>query len=178
LTTQFATTCFLGLPARPDVDLMRALFAANLADFVSAQLSGLDTPVGDNGTSVSGGQQQQLGLARAILRASTLLLLDEATSALDPENERQILANLSAQGAAVFLVTSAHAHTFARRLFRLERGFLVEEHAPNMCNEEVVLHASHATAEPEELFPAATAGSEKVLGSQVIKIWATRERGP
>jgi len=117
-----------GLSARSDEELMRALAAARLDEFVEAQTLGLETCVGDNGSLFSGGQRQRLGLARAILRGSQLLLLDEATSALDEKNERQVLANLNAAGMAIFLATHrVHARTFAHRVFRLEDGSLVEE---------------------------------------------------
>ncbi len=117
-----------GLTPRCDEDLMRALSLAGLADDVSTQPGGLDTQIGDNGALLSGGQRQRLGLARAILRGSGLLLLDEATAALDPENERRILAGLSARGAAILLVSHhPHVSTFAHRVYRLHNGCLREE---------------------------------------------------
>jgi ABC-type multidrug transport system fused ATPase/permease subunit len=117
-----------GLTAKSDAELMNALAAANLRDFVAEQPLGLDTGVGDNGILFSGGQRQRLGLARAILRGARLLLLDEATSALDEENESRVLASLSASGVAVFLVTHrAPRGDFAQRVFRLEHGRLIEE---------------------------------------------------
>jgi ABC-type bacteriocin/lantibiotic exporter with double-glycine peptidase domain len=119
-----------GLTEKSDEELMTALAAAKLADFVTAQPFGLDTSVGDNGALFSGGQRQRLGLARAILRGTRLLLLDEATSALDEQNERQILANLSVSGKAVVLVTHrALTQAFGHRVFRLQEGRLIEEFA-------------------------------------------------
>jgi ABC-type multidrug transport system fused ATPase/permease subunit len=117
-----------GLPEQSDEVLGRALRAAELDNFVSAQPRGLDTLVGDNGALFSGGERQRLGIARAILRGSRFLLLDEATSALDEENERQVLENLSASGKAVLLVTHRlHTRWFGHRVFRLEEGGLIEE---------------------------------------------------
>jgi ABC-type multidrug transport system fused ATPase/permease subunit len=125
-----------GLPEKSDEDLMQALSAARLDEFVLAQLLGLETGVGDNGVLFSGGQRQRLGLARAVLRGSQLLLLDEATSALDEENERQVLENLSASGKAVLLVTHrVRAQAFAQRVFRIQEGYLVEEY-PQTTNDE------------------------------------------
>lgn len=120
-----------GLPGRSDEEMMRALRTAMLDSFVAEQRLGLETRVGDNGALFSGGQRQRLGLARAVLRGSRLLLLDEATSALDEENERQVLANLTASGKALLIVTHrAHAQTFADRVFRLEGCTLVQEASP------------------------------------------------
>jgi ABC-type bacteriocin/lantibiotic exporter with double-glycine peptidase domain len=117
-----------GLPKKSDEELMSALAAAMLDEFVATQPLGLDTSIGDNGALFSGGQRQRLGLARAILRGSQLLLLDEATSALDEENENQILENLSASGMALLIVTHrANAQQYADRVFRLEEGSLVED---------------------------------------------------
>ena len=117
-----------GLPSKSDTELMHALDVANLRELVTAQPLGLDAGVGDNGVLFSGGQRQRLGLARAILRGANVLLLDEATSALDEENESQVLANLSASGAAVLLVTHRPPRPdFAQRVFRLEHGCLKEE---------------------------------------------------
>ena len=117
-----------GLASKSDAELMHALDVANLREFVTAQPLGLDAGVGDNGVLFSGGQRQRLGLARAILRGAKVLLLDEATSALDEENESRVLANLSASGVAVLLVTHRPPRPdFAQRVFRLEHGCLKEE---------------------------------------------------
>jgi len=117
-----------GLSAKSDEELMKALAAARLDEFVAAQPLRLETPVGDNGVLFSGGQRQRLGLARAILRGGQLLLLDEATSALDENNEQQVLENLNASGIAILLATHrVHVRLFAHRVFRLEQGSLIED---------------------------------------------------
>ena len=117
-----------GLEKKTDAELMDALEAARLSEFVAALPLGIETGVGDNGVLFSGGQRQRLALARAILRGVTLLVLDEATSALDDENEGQVLKNLGAAGIAVVLATDrVHKHFSANRVFRLHHGQLVEE---------------------------------------------------
>jgi ABC-type bacteriocin/lantibiotic exporter with double-glycine peptidase domain len=67
-------------------------------------------------------------LMKALAVGASLLLLDEATSALDEENEARALENLVNSGVAVLLVTHrVHRHSFARRIFRLQEGQLIEE---------------------------------------------------
>ena len=116
-----------GLPAKPDADLMRALEAASLAEFVASLSRGLDTRVGDNGVLFSGGQRQRLGIARALVRCPKLLLLDEATSALDVENERRVLDRLHQPGGpAILMVTHrTSVPSSLARIYLMEGGALI-----------------------------------------------------
>ena len=124
-----------GIDGKTDTDLMHALTVAGLDYFVTTLPMGLDTRVGDNGIFFSGGQRQRLGLARAILRSSTLLLLDEATSALDPDNEDFVLRNIRAHGCAVLLVTHRlQTRRFGDRILLLHEGRLIEQAEPPLFN--------------------------------------------
>lgn len=75
-------------------DIERAAELAHAMEFISKMENGLDTMVGENGTSLSGGQRQRVAIARALLRDAPVLILDEATSALDTESERAIQSAL------------------------------------------------------------------------------------
>ena len=78
----------------PDERVWDALRTAQADGFVAALPAGLDTRLGERGTSLSGGQRQRLSLARALVRRPRLLVMDDATSAVDPEVEQRILAAL------------------------------------------------------------------------------------
>jgi ATP-binding cassette subfamily C protein CydD len=81
--------------ARPDApldDVIRAAQQAHADDFIRALPDGYDTPIGERGARLSGGQAQRIALARAFLKDAPILLLDEVTSNLDPETEADIQA--------------------------------------------------------------------------------------
>ena len=80
----------------PDAEVWQSLRTAQADGFVAALPDGLDTRLGERGTSLSGGQRQRLSLARALVRHPRLLVMDDATSAVDPEVEARILAALRA----------------------------------------------------------------------------------
>ncbi len=67
--------------------LEKAIEMAHLDEFIDALKDGLDTIVGERGTTLSGGQRQRVAIARAILKNAPIVILDEATSALDNKSE-------------------------------------------------------------------------------------------
>ncbi len=82
-----------------DEDVWSALRTVQADGFVSALPRGLDSELGERGTTLSGGQRQRLSLARALIRKPRLLVMDDATSAVDPEVEQRILRALAAHTA-------------------------------------------------------------------------------
>ena len=97
----------LGMPYADDSAVVAAAETAGLADFVNRHPRGFDMPVGERGESLSGGQRQAVGIARAVLHNAPILLLDEPTSAMDFSTESQITQRLNAftQHKTVVLVT-------------------------------------------------------------------------
>ncbi|THV34628.1 ABC transporter ATP-binding protein [Glycomyces buryatensis] len=101
----------LNRPGIDDTRIWAALADAGADKFVGDLEDGLDTEVGERGTTLSGGQRQRLTLARALAGQPRLLVLDDATSAVDPKVESQILSGLkhSSDAASVLVVAYRRA---------------------------------------------------------------------
>jgi ATP-binding cassette, subfamily C, bacterial LapB len=97
----------LGMPYADDSAVVAAADVAGLNEFVNRHPKGFDLQVGERGESLSGGQRQSVGLARAVLHNAPILLLDEPTSAMDFSSEAQITTkvNAFARDKTVVLVT-------------------------------------------------------------------------
>jgi subfamily B ATP-binding cassette protein MsbA len=112
-----------------DQQVLDALEAANLHDFVKSLPKGIHTPVGENAARLSGGQRQRLAIARALIKNAPILILDEATSALDNESERQVQASLERLMKGRTTLVIAHRLSTvqnADRIVVLDAGKVVE----------------------------------------------------
>ena len=112
-----------------DAEVWQALEVAQATGFVKALDQGLDSRVGERGTSLSGGQRQRIALARAVIRRPQLLVLDDATSAVDPSVEQAILTGLreSSSGTTVLVVAYRMSTiVLADDVIYLERGRVVD----------------------------------------------------
>ena len=95
-------------PVYGDAEIWRALKLAQADRFVRALPDGLETRIGERGTTLSGGQRQRLALARALVRRPRLLILDDATSSVDPAVEAAILGGLRAADLASSVLVVAY----------------------------------------------------------------------
>lgn len=106
----FATNVALGVsPENIDEDLvLLSLKKAELLDFVQSLPEGIWTTLGSQADSLSGGQAQRLGLARALYPQPSLIILDEATSALDASTEANIAQSIRNLGSDITVLVVAH----------------------------------------------------------------------
>ncbi len=107
-----------------DDDLWRALTVAQAQDFV-AEMGGLEAPIDQGGTNVSGGQRQRLAIARALVKRPALYLFDDCFSALDAETDARLRAALPGYtGTASVVVVSQRVSTImgADQIIVLDEG--------------------------------------------------------
>ncbi|MBL8832290.1 MAG: ABC transporter ATP-binding protein, partial [Rhodospirillales bacterium] len=119
----------LGRRDATDAEIAAAAKQAGIHRFVMSLPDGYDTPVGERGDTLSQGQRQRIGIARAMVRNPAILLLDEATSALDSATRGEILATLAKVGKDRTLVTVTHdlaSVTTYDSIFVLADGAIVQ----------------------------------------------------
>jgi ATP-binding cassette subfamily C protein CydD len=119
----------LGCPEASLEEMREAARLARALPFIEALPQGFDTPVGDNGAGLSGGQIQRIALARAYLKNPSILILDEATANLDPESETEILDVIVDLAAGRTVIVIAHRLAVAKRadqILVLEHGRIAE----------------------------------------------------
>ena len=118
----------LGRHDATDSDTQEAARMANASEFIDAMSAGYDTPVGERGMQLSGGQR--ISIARALLKDAPILILDEATSHLDAVNEQQVREALRRLMEGRTTLVIAHRLSTVRdadRIVVLDSGRLVED---------------------------------------------------
>nr|WP_238420919.1 ABC transporter ATP-binding protein [Streptomyces taklimakanensis] len=123
-----ATNLRYGRPDATDEELWHALETAQAADFVRRLEGGLDAPVAQGGTNVSGGQRQRLAIARTLVQRPEIYLFDDSFSALDYATDAALRAALARETAGATVVIVAQRVSTVRdadRIVVLDRGRVV-----------------------------------------------------
>ena len=111
-------------------EVLAALTAAQCGDILEKLPQGMDTMIGTEGTYLSGGEQQRIALARAILKDAPIVVLDEATAFADPENEALIqkaFAQLTKDRTVIMIAHRLSTVVGADKLLVLDQGRVVEQ---------------------------------------------------
>ena len=98
----------LGNPAATDEQVKTAARAAQCEEFIAKLPQGYDTPAGEAGKRLSGGEKQRIAIARMLLKNAPIVILDEATAFTDPENEDKIQQSIAALTRGKTLLVIAH----------------------------------------------------------------------
>lgn len=118
-----------GRPGATHDEIVAAARLAQIHDFIASLPAGYDTPVGERGLKLSGGEKQRVAIARAILKKPAILIFDEATSALDSKSEKAIQAELREIARDRTTLTIAHRLSTivdADLILVLDRGRIIE----------------------------------------------------
>ena len=109
-------------------ELQEALSTAQAADFVNAMDQGVDSPIAQGGTNVSGGQRQRLSIARALTRKAPIYIFDDSFSALDFKTDaalRKALAQNTAQATVLIVAQRVSTILHAQQIIVLDQGRMV-----------------------------------------------------
>lgn len=117
---------------RPDASMEDVIAAAKKAcchNFITTLPDGYQTIIGENGTSLSGGEKQRISIARAIMKDAPVIILDEATANVDPENEKELMEAVQALTKEKTILMIAHRLKTVRnadQIFVIEKGQIVQ----------------------------------------------------
>ena len=119
----------MGRPSATEEEVLAALEKAQCMDIINKLPNGVHTILGEKGTYLSGGEQQRITIARAVLKDAPILILDEATAFADPDNETKVQAAFSEMAKEKTMIMIAHRLSTvsdADRIFVLSDGKLQE----------------------------------------------------
>ena len=119
----------MGNPHASQEELQEVVVAAHLEEMLGEMPDGLDTYIGERGTSLSGGQRQRVAIARAMIKKSPIVILDEATSALDNKSEavvQKALDNLMKNKTVFVIAHRLSTIQNADRIAVINEGELAE----------------------------------------------------
>jgi ATP-binding cassette subfamily B protein len=151
-----------GRPDAMQAELEEAARRAHLLDFIEHLPEGWETPVGERGLKISGGEKQRIGIARVILKNPKILILDEATSSLDTRTEREVQTALDDAARGRTTVVVAHRLSTiagADQIIVLRDGRIVERgrHSDLIARDGEYAELWRRQAEEPEIVAAAPA---------------------
>jgi len=119
----------MGKPDATEIELWRAVDAANARQFIERLPDGLESVVGERGVKLSVGEKQRLSIARALLKDPPILILDEATASVDTATERLIqeaLERLMANRTSIVIAHRLSTIVHAEQILVLDHGRIIE----------------------------------------------------
>jgi ABC-type multidrug transport system fused ATPase/permease subunit len=134
-----------GSPEATDADVARAARLALADGFISRLPQGYDTPIGEDGVLLSGGEVQRIAITRALLRRPKLLILDEPTNHLEHAAIRRLLDHLATleENPAVLIIShDREVLGFADTFYRVEGGRVRLELPPSTRTANLAVGAS------------------------------------
>ena len=119
----------LGKPDATEEEVLAALKTARCMDIIEKFPEGIRTVIGSRGVYLSGGEQQRIAIARAVLKNAPVLILDEATAFADPDNEAKVQAAFAAMARGKTVIMIAHRLSTvagADHIYVVENGQIAE----------------------------------------------------
>ncbi|MEM5434874.1 ABC transporter ATP-binding protein/permease [Paraburkholderia diazotrophica] len=118
-----------GRPTATRDEVIAAARAAHIHEFIESLPKGYETPVGERGLKLSGGEKQRVAIARTVLKSPPILLFDEATSALDSRSERAIqheLDQIARERTTLIIAHRLSTVVHAQQIIVMDKGRIVE----------------------------------------------------
>lgn len=120
----------IAMPHADDAQILRAAMVGGIAEFINMHPKGFDMPVGERGETLSGGQKQGVGIARAMVNNPSIILLDEPTSAMDHSGEDLVKARLkeASEGKTLMVITHRSSlFDLVNRIIVIDGGRIVAD---------------------------------------------------
>ncbi len=120
----------IAMPHADDSQILHAAMVGGIAEFINMHPKGFDMPVGERGETLSGGQKQGVGIARAMVNNPSIILLDEPTSAMDHSGEDLVKARLkeASEGKTLMVITHRSSlFDLVNRIIVIDGGRIVAD---------------------------------------------------